>query len=110
MVISVARNRSSVNNRRLELFGLKQKNEDALEFLYKVQDLVNNSDWHNITEKEAVFMIFQKGVQCDKSRKVCSEFIKECPEGNIQRLADQLKGVKVSKKLNSTDNCKNCGH
>ena len=67
MVNSVARNRFSVNNRRLELFGLKQKNEDALEFLYKVQDLVNNSDWHNITEKEAVFMIFQKGVQCDKS-------------------------------------------
>ena len=69
MVNSVARNRFSVHNRRVELFGLKQKNEDAIEFLYKVQDLVTNSDWHDITEKEAVFMIFQQGVQCDKSRK-----------------------------------------
>ena len=51
MVNSVARNRFSVNNRRLELFCLKQKNEDAIEFLYKVQDLVTNSDWHDITEK-----------------------------------------------------------
>ena len=109
MVNSVANNRFSVHNRKLELFCLEQKNEDTLEFLYKVQDLVTNSDWHNITEKEAVFMIFQKGVQCEKSRKVCSEFRKECPEGDIQRLADQLKGVKASKKQKSKDNCTNCG-
>ena len=109
MVNSVSKNRFSVNNRRLELFGLKQKNEDAIEFLDKVNNLVKNSDWHNITEKEAVFMIFQKGVQCEKSRKVCSEFMKECPEGNIQKLADQLKGVKVSKKPKSNDNCTSCG-
>merc|ERR1712030_150407 len=38
-----------------------------------------------------------------------SEFTKECPEGNIQRLADQLKGVKASKKPKSKDNCTNCG-
>ena len=63
MVNSVARNRFSVSNRRLELFGLKQKNEDAIEFLDKVHNLVINSDWHNITEKEAVFMIFQKVVR-----------------------------------------------
>ena len=44
MVNSVARNRFSVSNRRLELFDLKQKNEDALEFLYKVKELVSNSD------------------------------------------------------------------
>ena len=69
MVNSVARNRFSVNNRRLELFCLKQKNEDAIEFLYKLQDLVTNSDWHDITEKEAVFMIFQKGVKCTRSKK-----------------------------------------
>ena len=99
----------SVSNRRLELFCLKQKNDDAIEFLDKVHNFVINSDWHNITEKEAVFMIFQRGVQCDKSRKVCSEFMKECPEGNIQKLADQLKGVKASKKPKSNDNCTNCG-
>ena len=51
MVNSVSKNRFSVNNRRLELFGLKQKNEDAIEFLDKVNNLVKNSDWHNITEK-----------------------------------------------------------
>ena len=95
---SVANNRFSVHNRRLELFCRQQENEDELEFLYKIQDLVNNSDWSNITEKEAVFMIFQKGVQCEQCRKVCSQFRKECPEGDIQRLADQLKGVMASKK------------
>ena len=35
--------------------------------------------------------------------------MKERPEGNIQKLADQLKGVKVSKKPKSNDNCTNCG-
>merc|ERR1712030_76250 len=109
MVNSVSKNRFSVSNRRLELFGLKQKNEDAIEFLDKVHNLVINSDWHNITEKEAVLMIFQRGVHCEKSRKVCSEFMKECPEGNIQKLADQLKGVNISKKPTSNDNYTNCG-
>merc|ERR1712030_76326 len=35
MVNSVAKNRFSVNNRRLELFCLKQKNEDPIDFLDK---------------------------------------------------------------------------
>ena len=51
MVNSVSKNRFSVSNRMLELFGLKQKNEDAIEFLDKVHNLVLNSDWHNITEQ-----------------------------------------------------------
>ena len=55
-----------MGNRRLELFGLKHKNEDAIEFLDKVNNLVMNSDWHNISEKEAILMIFQKGVNCEK--------------------------------------------
>ena len=42
MVNSVSKNRFSVNNRRLELFGLKQKNEDAIEFLDKVDNLVTS--------------------------------------------------------------------
>ena len=55
-------------------------------------------------------MIFQKGVQCEQSRKVCSQFRKECPEGDIQRLADQLKGVMASKKPKTKkDNCTTCG-
>ena len=69
MVNSVSKNRFSVSNRRLELFGLKQKNEDAIEFVDKVNNLVKNSDWHYITEKEAVFLIFQKGVQCEKKHE-----------------------------------------
>ena len=58
MVNTVSRIRFSVGNRRLELFGLKQKNEDAIEFLDKVNNLVMNSDWNNISEKEAILMIF----------------------------------------------------
>ena len=65
--------------------------------------------FQHISEKEAILMIFQKGVNCEKSRKVCSAFMKECPEGNIERLADQLKGVKISKKPTSNNNCTNCG-
>ena len=65
--------------------------------------------FQHISEKEAILMIFQKGVNCEKIRKVCSAFMKECPEGNIQRLADQLKGVKISKKPTSNKNCTNCG-
>ena len=68
-----------------------------------------NSDWYNNSENEAILLIFQRGVTCEESRKVCSEFMKECPEGNIQKLADQLKGVKISKKPTSKDNCLNCG-
>ena len=89
MVNTISKNRFSISNRRLELFGLQQKNEDTIEFLDKVNNLVMNSDWHNISEKEAILMIFQRGVTCEASRKVCSAFMKECPEGNIQRLADQ---------------------
>ena len=80
MVNSVANNRFSIYNRRLELFCLKQNKEDEVEFLYKIKDLVQNTDWPNITEKEAVFMIFQKGVLCEQSREICSKFRKEYPE------------------------------
>ena len=110
MVNTISKTRFSINNRRLELFGLKQENEDTLEFLDKVNNLVMNSDWYNISENEAILLIFQRGVTCEESRKVCSEFMKECPEGNIQKLADQLKGVKISKKPTSNKtNCTSCG-
>ena len=45
MVNTISKTRFSIGNRRLELFGLKQENEDTLEFLDKVNDLVINSDW-----------------------------------------------------------------
>ena len=75
MVNSIAKNRFSMNKRRLELFCLKQKNnEDPIEFLHHIQELVTNSDWYDISENEAICMIFQIGVKCNKSRN--SEFKK----------------------------------
>ena len=110
MINKISKNRFPICDRRLELFGLKQKNEDTLEFLDKVNDLVKNADWYNISENEATLLIFQKGVNCEKSRKVCSEFMKICPEGNIEKLADQLTGIKISKKPTPIKpNCTNCG-
>merc|ERR1711888_471201 len=110
MVNSIAKKRFSVNTRRLELFCLKQKkNEDPIDFLNQIQELVTNSNWYDISENEAIGLIFQKGVKCNKSRKTCSEFMKEFPEGDIQKLTDQLKGVKASNKPKSEENCTNCG-
>ena len=64
MINTISKNRFSINNRRLELFGLKQENEDTLEFLDKVNNLVMNSDCYNISENEATLLIFQRGVTC----------------------------------------------
>ena len=44
MVNPISKTRFSISNRRLELFGLKQENEDTLEFLDKVNNLVMNTD------------------------------------------------------------------
>ena len=53
MVNAVAKNRFSINTVRLELLGLKQnKNEDPIEFLNKIQELISNSDWYDISETE----------------------------------------------------------
>ena len=95
MVNTVAKNRFSINTVRRELLGLKQdKNEDPIEFLNKIQELIANSDWYGISVTEAVCLIFQIGVKCYKSRKVCPEYMREFPEGNIQKLTDQLKVVR----------------
>ena len=97
MINTISKNRFPICDRRLELFGLKQKNEDTLEFLDKVNDLVRNADWYNISENEATLLIFQQGINCAKSKKVCSEFMKTNPEGNVEKLADQLRRLKISK-------------
>ena len=66
----IAKNRFSVNTRRLELLGLKpKKNEDPIEFLNQIQELFSNSDWYDISETEAICTIFQIGVKCKKSQK-----------------------------------------
>ena len=49
MVKTIARKRFSINNRRVELFSLKQnKNEDPIEFLNQIRELVESSDWYGI--------------------------------------------------------------
>ena len=110
MVNSIAKKRFSINTRRTELFCLKQsKNEDPIEFLNQIQELVTNSDWYGISENEAISLFFHKGVRCNKSRITCSEFMKKYPEGDIQKLTDQLKRVLASEKPRSKENFTNCG-
>ena len=110
MVSSIARKRFSINARRTELFSLKQsKNEDPIEFLNQIQELVTSSDWYGISENEAICLFFNKGVRCNKSRKTCSEFMKKYPEGDFQKLTDQLIGALTSEKPRPKENCTNCG-
>merc|ERR1712215_370116 len=67
------------------------------------------SDWYNISATEATCLIFQIGVKCSKSRKICSDFMKQFPEGDIHKLKDQLKVVDALKTKGSQENCLNCG-
>ena len=69
MINTISKNRFPICDRRLELFGLKQKNEDPLQFLEKVNDLVRNADWNNISECESTLLIFQQDINCTKSNK-----------------------------------------
>jgi len=69
MINTISKNRIPICDRRLELFGLKQKNEDKIEFLDKVNDLVRNAHWSNISENEATLLVFQQGINCVKSKK-----------------------------------------
>ena len=94
MVNSIARKRFSINTRRTELFSLKQsKDEDPIEFLNQIKELVTSSDWYGISENEAICLFFKKGVRCNKSRNTCLEFMKKYPEGDFQKLTDQLGSV-----------------
>ena len=80
MVDAIAKERFSINAIRKELFDLKQhKNENPMEYLDKINQLMNMSDWHNISGTEAICLIFQTGVKCDKSRRICSNFHEKIP-------------------------------
>ena len=110
MINTISKNRFSICDRRLQLFGLKQTNEDPVGFLAKVNDLVKNADWYNISENEATLLIFQQGINCAQSKKICSEFIKTKAERDVEKLADQLTGLKISNKPTPTKpNSTNCG-
>ena len=102
MIKSISKNRFSICDRRSELFGLKQTNEDPVVFLSKVNDMVKNADWDNITHTDVTLLIFQQGVNCSQSKKICSEFIKTNLEGDIKQFADQLTGLQISKQPTSS--------
>ena len=92
------------------MLNLKQdKNENPTEYLNKIQQLMEISDWYNISTTEATYLIFQIGVKCGKSRKICSDFMRQFPEGDIHKLKDQLKVVSALKIKGSQENCLNCG-
>ena len=94
MVDSIAKERFSITAIRKELFDLKQhKNENVIEFLDKINQLMHMSDWQNISGIEAICLIFITGVTCENSRRICSNFMKKSPEGNINKLRDQLEVV-----------------
>ena len=99
MVEAIAKDRFSINAIRKELFDLKQDtNENPIEYLDKIHQLMNMSDWYNISGTEATCLIFQTGVRCENSRLICSNFMKKFPEGDIHKLRGQLEVVKDIKK------------
>ena len=110
MVKTIAKNRFSINNRRAELFNIKQdKKEDPIEYLNKIRFLVKSSDWYGISENEAICLLFERGVKCQKSKNICYKYMEKHPEGDFQTLIDQLKSALTSDKPRSKENCTNCG-
>ena len=81
LIEAISKNKFPICDRRSELFGLRQANEDPVVFLSKVDDMVKNADWDNITQTDATLLIFQQGVNCAQSKKICSNVIKTNQEG-----------------------------
>merc|ERR1712215_627172 len=111
MVEAIAKDRFSINAIRKELFDLKQDtNENPIEYLVKINQLMNMSDWYNISGTEATCLIFQTGIICENSRLICSNFMKKFLEGDIHKLRDQLEVVnEISKREPEEENCLICG-
>merc|ERR1712030_18237 len=53
-------------------------------------------------------LFFEKGVKCSKSKNICYKFMEKYPEGDFQKLSDQLVGALTSEKPKSRENCTNC--
>ena len=53
LIKAISKNKFPICDRRSELFGLRQANEDPVVFLSKVDDMVKNADWDNITQTDA---------------------------------------------------------
>ena len=81
LIEAISKNKFPICDRRSELFGLRQANEDPVVFLSKVDDMVKNADWDNITQTDATLLIFQQGVNCAQSKQICPKFIKPTRKG-----------------------------
>ena len=106
MVNSIAKKRFSINDRREELFNIKQeKGESPIDFIKKIKELIENSDWYGISQNEAICLLFEKGVRCSKSKNICYKYMEKHPEGDFQTLIDLIKWAIPPRK----QNCTKCG-
>ena len=111
MIDSISKERFSITNIRKELFNMKQsQKENNLEFLEKVNQIIQMADWPNISVIEATCLIFISGSTCEDSKQICSKFMTKTPEGDVNKLREQLEVVmEVSKKVPGIENCTFCG-
>merc|ERR1712215_632080 len=111
MIDSISKERFSITNIRKELFNMKQsQNENNLEFLEKINQIIQMADWQNISIIEATCLIFISGSICEDSKQICSKFMTKTPEGDVNKLREQLEVVmEVSKKVPEIENCTFCG-
>merc|ERR1712236_27211 len=111
MIDSISKERFSITNIRKELFNIKQsKNENNLEFLEKINQTIQMADWQNISIIEATCLIFISGATCEDSKQICSKFMTKTPEGDINKLREQLEVVmEISKREPEIENCTFCG-
>ena len=108
MVNSIAKKRFSINDRREELFNIKQvKGESPLDFIKKIKELIENSDWYGISQNEAICLFFEKGVRCSKSKNICYKYMEKHPEGDFETLIDLIKCALSPEK--QRENCTKCG-
>merc|ERR1711895_237029 len=98
-------------NIRKELFNLKQrKDENNLEFLEKINQIIQMADWQNISIIEAICLIFISGATCEDSKQICSKFMTKTHEGDMNKLRQQLEVVnEISKEEPEIENCTICG-
>ena len=81
LIESISKNKFSICDRRSELFGLKQTNEDPVVFLSKVNDMVKNADWDNITQIDATLLFSNKVLIVHRARKYAQNLSKQTQKG-----------------------------
>merc|ERR1712215_614626 len=111
MIDSISKERFSITNIRKELFSIKQsQSENNVQFLEKVNQIIQIADWPNVSIVEATCLIFISGSNCEDSKKICNNFMSKTPEGDINKLREQLEVVmEISKREPEIENCTFCG-